>query len=96
MVTKEKMMNRYKKWNERTATSLSGRQLGHYHALFRPFKYDISNEGDKAELEEKREAIIEMHFIMPQIAAINSHVYARWKNILTCMIKKYLGSVKIH
>ena len=33
-VTKEKMMDRYKLWNERTATSLSGRHLGHFHALF--------------------------------------------------------------
>ena len=33
-VTIDKMMNRYKKWNERTATSPSGRHLGHFHALF--------------------------------------------------------------
>ena len=34
IVTKEKIMNKYKKCNKRTATSLSGRHLGHYHALF--------------------------------------------------------------
>ena len=54
-LTKEKMMDRYKKWNERTATSPSGRHLGHYHALFRPFKYDLNDEGDKVDLKEKRE-----------------------------------------
>ena len=64
MVAKEKMMNRYKKWNKHTAKSLSGRHLGHFHAFFRPLKYDISNEGDKAELEEKKEAIIDVHFMM--------------------------------
>ena len=90
------MMNRYKKWNERTATSPSGRHLGHFHALFRPFKYNLDNAGDKAELKEKRELIIDVHFMMLQIAAVNSHVYARWKNILTCMIEKDLGSTKIH
>ena len=76
-VTKEKMMSRYKKWNEHTTTSPSGRHLGHYHALCRPFKYDFDNAGDKAELEEKRELIIDVHFVMLQIAAVNSHVYAR-------------------
>ena len=33
-VTIDKMMNRYKKWNEHTATSPLGRHLGHFHALF--------------------------------------------------------------
>ena len=43
-----------------------------------------------------REDIIEVHYIMLNIAAIHSHVYNRWKNILTCMIKKDAGSAKIH
>ena len=34
--------------------------------------------------------------MMLWIAAINSHVHARWENILTCMIEKALGSIKIH
>ena len=95
-VTKEKMMDRYKSWNERTATSLSGRPVGHFHALFRPFKYKLDNPGDKAMLEEAREIIIDVHFMMLQIAAKHKHVYQRWRNILTCMIEKDLGSAKIH
>ena len=95
-LTKEKMMDRYKKWNKRTATSPSGRHLGHYHSLFRPFKYDLDNAGEKAEIKEKRELISDVHFMMLQIAAENSHVYEQWKNILTCMIEKDLGSAKIH
>ena len=70
--------------------------MGHFHALFRPFKYDLDDEGDKANLEEKRELISDVCFMMLRIAAVNSHVYARWNNILACMIEKYLGSVKIH
>ena len=90
------MMNRYKKWNERTATSPSGRHLGHFHALFRPFKYDLEDPGDKVMIEEKRDIIINVHFMMLQLAAKNRHVYARWRNILTCMIEKDVGSAKIH
>ena len=73
MITEEKMMDRYKSWNKRTATSPSGRHLGYYHALFRPFKYDDKIE--KVSIEEKRESIIQVHFMMLQIAAINSHIY---------------------
>ena len=40
--------------------------------------------------------IIDVHFMMLQLAAANSHVYTWWKNILTCMIEKDLGSAKIH
>ena len=40
MIKEEKMMDRYKNWNKRTATLLSGRHLSHYHTLFRPLKYD--------------------------------------------------------
>ena len=63
-VTKEKMMDRYNKWNECTATSPLGRHLGHFNALFRPFKYNLDNIGDKAELEEKRELITDVNFMM--------------------------------
>ena len=77
-VTIDNMMNRYKKWNERTATSPSGRHLGHFHALFRPFKYDLNDlGGDKVWMEEQRDLIINVHFMMLQIVAKNQHVYAR-------------------
>ena len=47
-------------------------------------------------LENAREIIIDVHFMMLQIAAKNKHVYTQWRNILTCMIEKDLGSAKIH
>ena len=34
MITEEKIMDKYKKWNKHTTTSLSGSHLSHYHALF--------------------------------------------------------------
>ena len=37
--TIEDMMNRYKKWKEKTMTSPSGSHVGHYHALYRAFTY---------------------------------------------------------
>ena len=57
---------------------------------------NFENIGDKISIEEKREPIIQVHFMMLRIAAINSHAYKQWTNILTCMIEKDLNSVKIH
>ena len=90
------MMNKYKIWDHRTVTSPSGRHQGHFHALFKPFKF--KDDADRVRTEEKHEPIIQVHFVALQIAAIHSHVYKRWTNILTCMIKKaldqqrYIGS----
>ena len=47
-------------------------------------------------LEDARELIINVHYMILTIAAKHKHVYARWKIILTCMIEKDLGSSKIH
>ena len=74
-ITKKKMMNKYKSWDERTATSPSGQHLGHFHALFKPFKFEDNFE--KHCIKEMREEIIEVHFIMMNIAAIHSHIYKR-------------------
>ena len=70
-------MNRYKKWNERTAISPSGRHFGHFHALFRPFKYNVDNAGDKAEIEEKRELSIDVDSMMLLIDAVNSRKHIK-------------------
>ena len=94
VVTKDKMMNKYRKWKEVTSTSPSGRHLGHYHALFRPFKSETPEE--KETLETQREDIIKVHFHMLKIAAIHEHVYKRWQQILTCMIQKDPGLAKVH
>ena len=84
-------MDKYKIWDESTATSPSGSHLGHFHALFKPFKFKDTGDRIKIKIKEKSEPIIEVHFIMLQIAAIQSHVYKRWTNILTCMIEKDPG-----
>ena len=71
-ITKEKMTNKYKIWDERTAISPSGRHLRYFHALFKAFKFEYKFE--KKSINEIREAIIDVHFIMTNIAAIHSHV----------------------
>jgi hypothetical protein len=93
-ITKEKMMDKYTRWKERTSTSPSGRHLGHFHALFRPLK--AKDDEDRDRLEGKRTDIIELHANMLQTAYENEHVYQRWEYILTCMLGKDSGIPRIH
>jgi hypothetical protein len=93
-ITAEKMMDKYKRWKERTSTSPSGRHLGHFHALFRPMK--AKDDEDRDRLEGIRSEIIEMHATMLQTAYDNEHVYKRWEYILTCMLGKDSGIPRIH
>jgi hypothetical protein len=64
-ITTEKMMEKYRRWKERTSTSSSGRHLGHFHALFRPLK--AKNDKDRERLEGIRQDIIALHAIMLQM-----------------------------
>jgi hypothetical protein len=93
-ITAEKMMDKYRRWKERTSTSPSGRHLGHFHALFRPLK--AKDDDDRDRLEGIRTDIIEMHAKMLQTAYDNEHVYKRWEYILTCMLGKDTGIPRIH
>jgi hypothetical protein len=93
-ITAAKMMEKYRRWKERTSTSPSGRHLGHFHALFRPLK--AKDDEDRDRLEGKRTDLIEMHATMLQTAYDNEHVYKRWEYILTCMLGKDTGIPRIH
>ena len=93
-ITAEKMMEKYRRWKERTSTSPSGRHLGHFHALFQPLK--AKNKKDRERLEGIREDLIELHALMLQTAYDNEHVYKRWEYIITCMLAKESGIPRIH
>jgi hypothetical protein len=93
-ITATKMMDKYRRWKERTSTSPSGRHLGHFHALFRPLK--AKDDDDRDRLEGIRTDIIEMHAKMLQTAYDNEHVFKRWEYILTCMLGKDTGIPRIH
>ena len=88
------MMEKYRRWKERTSTSPSGRHLGHFHALFRPLK--AKNKKHREQLDDIRQDIIDMHATMLQTAYDNEHVYKRWEYILTCMLAKESGIPRIH
>jgi hypothetical protein len=83
-ITAAKMMDKYRRWKERTSTSPSGRHLGHFHALFRPLKAKDNDDRDR--LEGIRTDIIEMHAKMLQTAydiqkmGIYTYMHARQRH----------------
>ncbi|OEU11118.1 hypothetical protein FRACYDRAFT_246229 [Fragilariopsis cylindrus CCMP1102] len=93
-ITAKKMMEKYRRWKERTSTSPSGRHLGHFHALFRPLK--AKNKKHREQLDDIRQDIIDMHATMLQTAYDNEHIYKRWEYIITCMLAKESGIPRIH
>jgi hypothetical protein len=93
-ITADKMMEKYKRWKERTSKSPSGRHLGHFHALFRPLK--AKNDEEREKLEFFCNEIIEIHATMLQTAYDNEYVYKQWEYILTCMLGKDEGVQRIH
>ena len=57
------VISKLQKWRETTSTSPSGRHLGHYHALFRPYLLSGSaNDDDRADFEDMRDKILDTHF----------------------------------
>jgi hypothetical protein len=80
-ITTKKMMNKYRRWKERTSTSPSGRHLGHFHALFRPMK--AKNEDDRERLEGIRQELIELQGLIIQTAYNNEHVWHTTMNTFT-------------
>jgi hypothetical protein len=93
-ITTEKIMEKYRRWKERTSTSPSGWHLGHFHALFRPLTG--KNDKNRERLEGIRQDIITLQAIMLQNAYNNEHVCKRWEYILTCMLGKDIGIPRIH
>ena len=90
------MMEGYQNWKEQITKSPSVRHPGHYHALYRPFKYDETKKEEKEEIERLRGIIIRLHHTMLQIAVKHKHVYKRWNTVVTQMIEKDSDSSKLH
>jgi hypothetical protein len=92
-VEKEINFEEYKsalhKWNEKTTTSPSDRNLGHYKILLKINVYE--DEFNKINIGEK---ILRLLFNISSISIRLGRPLERWKNITTCMIGKSSRSSK--
>lgn len=77
--------NFFKKWDESTSTSPSGKHLGHYKALLSP------GLNQEPPLTDKADEIIGLQTKLCQIAVTHGHVWKRWQDIVSVMIEKSRG-----
>jgi hypothetical protein len=83
----------FKKWNENTSTSPSGRHLGHYKCLLRP---DYCDQLYNEQFCDPREKIFKVYYKMVKIASEHGISFKRWQYSTTAMIEKSPGCPKIN
>jgi hypothetical protein len=75
----------FKKWDENTSTSPSGKHLGHYKAHMSPGLLE------EPALTEPADDIINLNIKLCQLALTHGHVWKRWRNMVSVMIEKKPG-----
>jgi ribonuclease HI len=89
-ITFEEYINGFKKWNERTTTSPSGRHLGHYKILTRLSVFDENNNNINLSQE-----ILKVYYYIAILTAKLGRSLTRWCKVTTCMIEKIKGVTRI-
>jgi hypothetical protein len=84
-VTTQDYKTFFKKWDENTSTSPSGKHLGHYKALLSPGLLE------EPALTEPADDIINLKIKLCQLALTHGHVWKRWQNMVSVMIEKKPG-----
>jgi hypothetical protein len=89
-ITYGAFVSKLKTWRESTSTSPSGMHLGHYKALLARHEFSDLPDRDprRAELEQKRDEILQLHFQMINYALENGYSYTRWQQIANAMLFK--------
>ena len=91
-ITYQDMISKFHKWPERTTTSPSNLHLGHWKVLTTEYKVDESQD----EFNHKQRAIMQLHIDLINYCLKWGYSLERWQKIVTCMIFKEPGNIKIH
>lgn len=94
-LTSDTFRDRVKHWRESTATSPSGRHLGHYRSLATSLAA-IPNQETRDKLISIQDNIIQLLVDVINYTVHFKYSLKRWHRIESAMIPKDAGSVKIH
>ena len=83
-----------RKWKEKTATSPSGRHLGHLHSLLAPD--GVHESDDEESTTPLADKILTMHLDMLNLAIQWGYAPERWRNVVMFVLEKEVGKPKIH
>ena len=93
-INQDEFMSGFRKWREETATSPSGRHLGHYKALLRA-EFHKDKEGDdqqKTTIKNKiGHQIFKTLFHITMATVLSGETLTRWAKVNSSMIEKVPG-----
>ena len=89
-ITTKDFVDGFKKWDERTSTSCSGRHLSHYKATLAHDKRPPRDEHGN-EIPSEGERIFDVITSVANRAVQASHPLERWRTIVNAMLEKILG-----
>lgn len=95
LITYDEVLNKLKKWDERTTTSPSGLHLGHYHCSWRDPRIDI-DDPLRALVITQQKQILQATVSLLNYAIKFGYTYVRWTKIVNVMIQKDIGNPRIH
>lgn len=90
-ITMEELIRRIRKWKEMKSTSPSGKHLGHYRSLLQH-----PEEKDDDYDTSKKKSILRVILRILNYCARTGYTLERWTHIVTTMIPKEEGNLKIH
>lgn len=94
-LTLETFQSKLKHWRESTATSPSGRHLGHYRALITSTSA-VESQDEREEMIQLQENIGQLIVNIINYTVRYKYSLKRWHRIESTMIPKDRNSVKIH
>ena len=94
-ITSKELMDKLKRWPEKTSTSPSGLHLGHYQVLRRHHGL-TKDDPNRKEVETGQKFLIEARVALLNYALTFGYNYKRWTQVVNVMLQKDPGNPKIH
>ena len=94
-IMEQQLKQKYIKWRESTATSPSGRHLGHWKALWKQPSQDL-DDMETANFYQAQQAIRTLYMNMINYAVKHKYSYGGWRQVINNMIYKEPGNTKVH
>jgi hypothetical protein len=95
-ISEVEFSEKIRNWPEKTTTSPSGIDLGHYHMLIARTEFDETQLPEEYELKKQQSDILLAHLSLINYGIRHGHSFLRWRKVVNIMIEKDPGQPRIH
>jgi hypothetical protein len=95
-ITDAEFSDKIHHWPEKTTTSPSGIDLGHYHMLIARTEFDDTDTPEEAEIKKQQSDLRSAHLALLNYGIRHGHSFHRWRTVVNIMIEKDPGKPRIH